>query len=364
VGEKEDMKDKQEETTEESSEASADSQAQSDEELETTEESSEASSDEEESAAESETEADPPQGDGDDESASAEADADGASGDGGDDGDDGDDGGDGGDDGDDGDDGGDGGDDDDGDASGDGDDDGDDEEPEEPSSEEEPSESEEAAAAGAEKVEAAADEAASSEEELDPDEPTEDEQPSIDEPEVEVRTPKEATEVQGVAAFFEHPKHLMAAATYARDSHYEEFEAYSPFPIHGMDEAMGLGRSWIPWVTFGAGSVGFVLANLLQFGTMTFDWPMIVGGKPFAPWPSFVPIMFELTVLLAGVTTAVVMLAAAGCFKKPTIIDPRITDDRFVLWISAEDTKFDEDEVTEFMSDLNPLEVRKIVKDA
>lgn len=168
----------------------------------------------------------------------------------------------------------------------------------------------------------------------------------------------------GVAAFFEHPKHLLAAATYARDSDYEEFDAYSPFPIHGMDDAMGLGRSWIPWVTFGAGSVGFILANLLQFGTMTFDWPMIIGGKPFAPWPSFVPVMFELTVLLAGVTTAAVMLKAAGCFKKPFIIDPRITDDRFVLWISADDTKFDEAEVLDFLEDLNPLEVRKIVKDA
>ncbi|QDG49849.1 DUF3341 domain-containing protein [Persicimonas caeni] len=170
--------------------------------------------------------------------------------------------------------------------------------------------------------------------------------------------------LEGVAAFFEHPKHLLAAATYARDSDYEEFDAYSPFPIHGMDEAMGLGRSWIPWVTFGAGVTGFILANALQFGTMTFDWPMIIGGKPFAPWPSFVPIMFELTVLLAGVTTAVVMLKAAGCFKKPMIIDPSITDDRFVLWISAEDNKFNVDEVIDFLEDLNPLEVRKIVKDA
>jgi hypothetical protein len=170
--------------------------------------------------------------------------------------------------------------------------------------------------------------------------------------------------LEGVAAFFDHPKHLMAAATYARDSDYEEFEAYSPFPIHGMDEAMGLGRSWIPWVTFGAGLTGFILANMLQFGMMTFDWPMIIGGKPFAPWPSFVPIMFELTVLISGVTTAVVMLKAAGCFQKPMIIDESITDDRFVLWISAQDKKFDLDRVTEFLEDLRPLEVRKIVKDA
>ena len=164
----------------------------------------------------------------------------------------------------------------------------------------------------------------------------------------------------GMAAFFDLPDELMLAAAHTRDSDYDEFEAYSPFPIHGMDDAMGLGRSWIPWVTFGAGSAGLLTANALQFGTMTFDWPMIIGGKPFAPWPSFVPIMFELTVLFAGVTTAIVMLIAAGCFRKPFIIDEEITKDRFALWISAEDEHFDADEVQAFMESLGPVEIRTI----
>jgi hypothetical protein len=166
--------------------------------------------------------------------------------------------------------------------------------------------------------------------------------------------------LRGLAAFYEHPDHLLAAARHARDSKYDDFDAYSPFPIHGMDEAMGLERSWIPWVTFGAGLVGFLTANALQFGMMTFDWPMIIGGKPFAPWPSFVPVMFELTVLVSGVTTAVVMLKAAGCFQTANVIDERITNDRFVLWISADDDEFDEDEVESFLSDLNPLEIKRV----
>ncbi|MGM0557155.1 MAG: DUF3341 domain-containing protein [Myxococcota bacterium] len=166
--------------------------------------------------------------------------------------------------------------------------------------------------------------------------------------------------VRGYAAFYEHPDHLLAAARHARDSKYEDFDAYSPFPIHGMDEAMGLGRSWIPWVTFGAGIVGFLTANALQFGMMTFDWPMIIGGKPYAPWPSFVPVMFELTVLVAGVTTAIVMLKAAGCFQKANVIDERITNDRFVLWISADDKEFEDGEVESFLSGLNPLEIKRV----
>lgn len=170
--------------------------------------------------------------------------------------------------------------------------------------------------------------------------------------------------MKGIAAYFDLPDELMLAAAHTRDSQYNAFEAYSPFPIHGMDDAMGLGRSWIPWVTFGAGTAGFITANAIQFFTMTFDWPMIIGGKPYAPWPSFVPIMFELTVLFAGVTTAIVMLIAAGCFRKPFIIDPEITKDRFVLWISADDDAFDADEVRDFLETLNPVEIRTITKGA
>ncbi len=171
-------------------------------------------------------------------------------------------------------------------------------------------------------------------------------------------------EVDGMAAYFDRPDELMQAAAFTRLAKYTKYDAFSPFPIHGMDHAMGLGPSWIPWVTFGAGTAGFLTANALQFGMMSYDWPMIVGGKSFAPWPAFVPIMFELTVLMAGITTVIVMLAAAGCFRKPRIIDKDITNDRFVLWISAEDKTFDIEQVKAFMESLDPVEVRTITKGA
>ncbi len=171
-------------------------------------------------------------------------------------------------------------------------------------------------------------------------------------------------DVLGIAAFFDLPDDLMLAAAHTRDSKWDNFDAFSPFPIHGMDDAMGLGRSWIPWVTFGAGSAGLMTAIALQFGTMTFDWPMIIGGKPYAPWPSFVPVMFELTVLMAGCISALVMLIAAGCFKKPLIIDPELTQDRFALWISADDEEFDLAAIKEFMETLDPVEIRTITAEA
>jgi hypothetical protein len=193
------------------------------------------------------------------------------------------------------------------------------------------------------------------------------EEPSTSEP-VDEKTPTTQQTaptgpVAGVAAFFEHPEHLLFAASQARDAEFERFDAMSPFPIHGMDDAMGLGRSWIPWVTFGAGLTGLFTATGLQVGIMAFDWPMVFGGRPFLAWPSFVPIMFELTVLFAGITTVAVMLFAAGCFRKPLIIDREITNNRFALWIAADDDKFDRDQVVEFMKSLNPTEIRTVNKD-
>ena len=162
----------------------------------------------------------------------------------------------------------------------------------------------------------------------------------------------------GMAAYFDDPNELLHAAELTRDSSFEIWDAFSPFPIHGIEDAMGIGRSWLPWVTFGAGGTGFLLANALQFGTLTFDWPMIIGGKPHAPWPSFVPIMFELTVLIGGVTSALVMFIASGCFRKPRIVDPEITNDRFVIWIDAKDPNYAQ--AREFLQTLNPVEIRTV----
>lgn len=225
-----------------------------------------------------------------------------------------------------------------------------------------------------ESAEESQEEVAEEETPADADEPSEEapeEEPAAEEePAEEVEPPVAADDeaaaaegdVMGMAAFFDHPHHLLYAAEEARDKKFERWDAYSPFPIHGMDQAMGLKRSWIPWVTFTAGITGTMTAAGLQFGIMGFDWPMVYGGKPFIAWPSFVPIMFELTVLFAGVTTGIVMLIAAGCFRRNHIIDPGISNDRFVLWISAEDPAFEAEEVKKFMLDLNPSEVRTVRK--
>jgi hypothetical protein len=142
-----------------------------------------------------------------------------------------------------------------------------------------------------------------------------------------------------------------------RDSRYEHFDAYTPFPVHGLEAAQGLKRSLLPFVTFGAGLAGFCLAFLFQYWTSAVDWPLIVGGKPFNSWPAFVPIMFELTVLLAGLSTVAAMFLFNGLPNtKRRIFDPSLTRDRFALVIEAP-LKVEEDDVDE--EDREALRARK-----
>ena len=100
-------------------------------------------------------------------------------------------------------------------------------------------------------------------------------------------------ELSGVVGFYSDPHALKDAMSKLRDANYQEFDAFTPYPIHGMDHAQGLKRSWIPFATLGAGLVGLSCAFLLQWWTSARDWPIIVGGKPYNSLPAFIPIMFD-----------------------------------------------------------------------
>ncbi len=165
----------------------------------------------------------------------------------------------------------------------------------------------------------------------------------------------------GLVAFFYHPEEILVAASKARDKKFEEWDVFTPFPVHGMDDAMGLKRSWIPWVTFFAALTGMSTALTIQIGTMFVDWQINIGGKPFFPWPSWMPITFELSVLFAGIITVLVMFVAGGHPNlKPKIIDPLITSNKFALWISCEDPQFDLEATRTFLEGLEPAEVREV----
>jgi len=139
------------------------------------------------------------------------------------------------------------------------------------------------------------------------------------------------------------------------------YDVFSPFPIHGMDPALGLKESRLPTVAFICGAVGTVTALALQIGTMTIEWPIIIGDKPFLPIPSFIPVTFELTVLFAALG-----MVAAYLFRnqlKPgiqkDIAHIRQTDDRFILAVEC-DLKNDAqvDKVKEALVKSGALEFR------
>jgi hypothetical protein len=123
-----------------------------------------------------------------------------------------------------------------------------------------------------------------------------------------------------------------------------------------MEEAMGQKRSWIPYVTAVLAFVGILLAQALQNYVMVYDWPANFGGKPFAAWPSFVPITFEAMVFCAAIGTAIVAIAAGkvDSVPQPPPLEVRTgaTVDRFVLWISASDPEWNAEEAVEFARSL------------
>jgi hypothetical protein len=138
----------------------------------------------------------------------------------------------------------------------------------------------------------------------------------------------------------------------------------TPFPVHGMDEAMGLGRSWIPWVTAGLAFLGILCAQAMMNYIMVWDWPMNFGGKPFFAWPAFIPITFELMVLFAAIGSAVVAIWAGKRFTtpqpSPMTVATGATVDKFVVWISATDPKFSGEAAVAFVKSLGAHGVRLV----
>src|SRR5438093_11048545 len=111
---------------------------------------------------------------------------------------------------------------------------------------------------------------------------------------------------------FANEADVMAAARAARSAGYRIHDAYTPYPVHGLDQAIGLRPSRLPWVTLACAVTGLSAAWSAQYWMSAVDWPLNVGGKPFNSLPAFLPAMFEIMVLLAGVGTVVALLLRAG----------------------------------------------------
>jgi len=165
----------------------------------------------------------------------------------------------------------------------------------------------------------------------------------------------------GIAATFKTPDEIIKAAKTTSSAGYISFDINTPYPVHGMDGAMKLKPSKLGFVTLIMGLTGASIALLLMFYTMSIEYPIVIGGKPFFALPAFIPITFELTVLLATLSTVGTMIALF--FRLPDNKHPlhdteymkSVSNDKFGLVIESEDEKFNETEVLNFLKKLNPL---------
>lgn len=160
-----------------------------------------------------------------------------------------------------------------------------------------------------------------------------------------------------LVGYFADEHNILSAARAAREAGLPVHDVYTPYAVHGMDEAMGLRPSRLTWVCFGAGLAGLLIAWALQHFTSVIDWPIIVGGKPHNSIPAFIPVAFELTVLVAGLTTVAALLARSLLFPgSKGVALPRVTDDRFALAITPVGPGFDAEVAVQLMREHGAVE--------
>ncbi|MCA1581096.1 MAG: DUF3341 domain-containing protein [Acidobacteria bacterium] len=177
--------------------------------------------------------------------------------------------------------------------------------------------------------------------------------------------PGEGGQLYGLMAEFESPTELVTAARTAREQGYSRMDAYSPYPMHELAEALGLRRTRLPLLVLAGGILGCATGLFLQWYSASIDYPLNVGGRPLGSWPMFIPITFELTVLFASLFAVFGMLGLNGLPQPyhPVFNAPRFalaSRDRFFLCIEARDPNFDRDRTTRFLANLGARVVSEV----
>jgi len=169
----------------------------------------------------------------------------------------------------------------------------------------------------------------------------------------------------GILAEFETTADILHAASLVRDAGYRRWDVFTPFPVHGMDEAMGLRASKVGWFSFFGGLTGFTTGMLMIWWMNAYDYPIIVGGKPlFSPIFSF-PVAYELTILLGsfGSLFGMLILNRLPRLYNPLFRSTRFhlaTHDRFFIVIEATDSKFSETETRKLLESAGSRHIEEV----
>jgi mono/diheme cytochrome c family protein len=175
--------------------------------------------------------------------------------------------------------------------------------------------------------------------------------------------------LHSVSAIFNTPDEIINAAKSIAKAGYKKFDIHTPYPVHGMDNAMQLKRSPLGYFAFALGATGAMLALLLMWGTMVMSYPNNIGGKPLFPLPAFIPVTFEVTVLLASVATVSAMVIIF--FRFPNNSHPlhdtpymkKVSSDKYGAVIESNDPNFDYDKVKSFFENLGASVIEPIYFD-
>ncbi len=179
------------------------------------------------------------------------------------------------------------------------------------------------------------------------------------------RNKEKKAEIYGLLAEFDSGDELREAAWDLNLAGYTSMEAYSPFDVEGVAEAVGKSRTWLPLFVLGGGITGGALGFFMQYYANVIDYPHNIGGRPFNSWPSFIPVTFELTILLAALSAFLMFFVLN---RLPRLNHPvfnidefeRATDDRFFLCVESADPKFDSKETRKRLERCSSHPVREV----
>ena len=186
--------------------------------------------------------------------------------------------------------------------------------------------------------------------------------------EPQIETVTDGKTVHGVVAEFSDVDSLLAACRRVRDAGFTKADAFTPFPVHGIDKALGIKPTVLPWIALGAGLTGTCIALTMQIWMNGIDYQYIISGKPYISLPAFIPVTFELTILLASFGTFFGMWALNGLprFSNPMFTSPRFdraTDDTFFLFLDAKDPRFEEQGARSLLADLGGEYIEPVIED-